>query len=422
MRYMPLSEVDDPLTRSLACHASISSSSLGLYITHLVPLVEKISSKSLPDLFGIMMDGCTDGSTHYICVIATYMEDKVYREVLLGCSPPLNEKKYTAEEHYELLRYVLAIYGKSITSPAVLIGDNCSTNMSLADLIEVPLIGCGFHKLNLAVKSFLSQRPVVKKTISEVDKVVSQLRNLKAAGALRELTPLCAVKRTVTSWSSTHKMLERFLKIESAAKQLDDVDTIRRADSERIKTILPTLENFKSVMTALQKKGQYIGAVHETFQLMVEDYPELGDYLAADASISDSPVFESACAKTINGQQELLTNEEKAQVHHFLVRPMPQEPVEGSNAGKRHSHVSRLRDRKRQRRTVCEEYPDLRFIAGTSAPAERLFSSAKHVLRSTRKRLTPVNFEKLLFLKHNRHLWNADMVAQAMKTRDTTEN
>ncbi|KAG3120907.1 hypothetical protein PI125_g758 [Phytophthora idaei] len=224
---MPLSEVDDPLTLSLAGHASISSSSLGLYITHLVPLVEKIISKSLPDLFGIMMDGCTDGSTHYICVIATYMEDKVYREVLLGCSPPLNEKnKYTAEEHYELLRYALAIYGKSGTSLAVLIGDNCSTNMPLADLIEVPLIGCGCHKLNLAVKSFLSRRPVVKKTISEVDKVVSQLRNLKAAGALRELTPLCAVKRTVTSWSSTHKMLERFLKIESAAKQLGDVNTI----------------------------------------------------------------------------------------------------------------------------------------------------------------------------------------------------
>ncbi|KAG6957789.1 hypothetical protein JG688_00010825, partial [Phytophthora aleatoria] len=121
-------------------------------------------------------------------------------------------------------------------------------------------------------------------------------------------------------------------------------------------------------------------------------------------------------------QQELLTNEEKAQVHHFLVRPTPQEPVEGSNAGKRRCYARRLRDRKRQRQTVCEKYPDLRFIAGTSASAERLFSSAKHVLRSTRKRLTPVNFENLLFLKHNIHLWNADMVAQATKTRDMTEN
>ncbi|KAG6957786.1 hypothetical protein JG688_00010824, partial [Phytophthora aleatoria] len=69
----------------------------------------------------------------------------------------------------------------------------------------------------------------------------------------------------------------RSLKIEGAAKQLDDVDTIRHTDSVRIKKILPTLENFKSVMIELQKKCQHIGAVHETFQLMVEDYPELGD-------------------------------------------------------------------------------------------------------------------------------------------------
>jgi hypothetical protein len=43
------------------------------------------------------------------------------------------------------------------------------------------------------------------------------------------------------------------------------------------------------------------------------------------------------------------------------------------------------------------------------------------VLRATRKRLTPVKFEKLLFLKHNRHLWNADMVAQAMKAASATK-
>ncbi|KAG4048929.1 hypothetical protein JG687_00016412 [Phytophthora cactorum] len=89
-----------------------------------------------------MMDGCTDGPTHYGCVIATYMEDKVYSKVQLRCSPPpKNEKHYTAEEHYELQRFVLAIYGKSITSPVVLIGDNGATTKSLADLMGVPLIG-----------------------------------------------------------------------------------------------------------------------------------------------------------------------------------------------------------------------------------------------------------------------------------------
>ena len=111
------------------------------------------------------------------------MKDGVYQEVLMGCSPPLNEASYTAEERYRLVEVVLSIYGKSITSPSVLIGDNCSTNMALADLMKMPLIGCGCHKLNLAVKSYLARRPALIKAISGVDRVVSQLRNLKAAGA-----------------------------------------------------------------------------------------------------------------------------------------------------------------------------------------------------------------------------------------------
>ncbi|KAG6619980.1 uncharacterized protein IUM83_05791 [Phytophthora cinnamomi] len=64
----------------------------------------------------------------YIAVIATFMENGVYFEVLLGCSPPLNEKSYTVEEHYALLESVLGTYVKTIKPPAVIIGDNCSTN------------------------------------------------------------------------------------------------------------------------------------------------------------------------------------------------------------------------------------------------------------------------------------------------------
>ncbi|ETO70912.1 hypothetical protein F444_12659 [Phytophthora nicotianae P1976] len=240
------------------------------------------------------------------------MENDTYREVLLGCSPPSNEKHYTAEEHYELLKFVLSVYGKSITSLSVIIGGNCATNKSLAEKVGAPLIGCGCHKLNLAVKAFLVRRPVMEKTIERVDKAVSQLRNLKAAGALRLLTPHCTLKRNVTRWSSTYKMLEPFVSIESSAQELDDIDPIRSADSDRTKEALPTLENFKSIMTDLQKQGQHIDVVHEIFQMMVEDYPELSDYLAADAEISHNPLFEKACVKIISGKQELLTDGEKA--------------------------------------------------------------------------------------------------------------
>ncbi|KAF4028732.1 hypothetical protein GN244_ATG19579 [Phytophthora infestans] len=53
-------------------------------------------------------------------------------------------------------------------------------------------------------------------------------------------------------------MLEHYLQIEGTAKQPDDIDTIRRVDSERIKTVLPILENVKSIMTGLQKKARLL--------------------------------------------------------------------------------------------------------------------------------------------------------------------
>ncbi|RLN84375.1 hypothetical protein BBJ28_00027081 [Nothophytophthora sp. Chile5] len=147
---------------------------------------------------------------------------------------------------------------------------------------------------------------------------------------------------------------------------------------------------------------------------ILPDYPELNDYIAADANISHSPLFESAVVKILDGKKETLTDAERALVVRFVVRPVTAGESTAAVGAKR-SYASRLRERKRQRLEQREKYVDLRFISGTSASAERLFSSAKHVLRSTRKRLTPVNFEKLLFLKHNRFLWNADLVSQAMK-------
>ncbi|KAH7480052.1 uncharacterized protein KRP23_6833 [Phytophthora ramorum] len=132
---------------------------------------------------------------------------------------------------------------------------------------------------------------------------------------------------------------------------------------------MPSLKNFKSVMTDLQKQGQHIGTVHDTFKMMTEDYPELKNYLAADAAISHSPEFEAATVKIINGEQDSLTDREKARVSCFLVRE-PSEMSETQEADNTRSYACQLRLRKRQRLMPGEEYVYLRFIAGTSASAE----------------------------------------------------
>ncbi|KAK1940575.1 hypothetical protein P3T76_008026 [Phytophthora citrophthora] len=100
------------------------------------------------------------------------------------------------------------------------------------------------------------------------------------------MTALCLIKRNATRWTSTFEMLERFLHIEGQAKQIDAVDTIRRPDSERIRSVLPTLAEFKNVMTELQTKGTHIGEVRGIFHLMLEDFSELKDYIGAGAAIS----------------------------------------------------------------------------------------------------------------------------------------
>lgn len=121
-------------------------------------VVEKIK-RLLPAKFGIILDGWSEGGTHFVGVFASYrnIEDPMADKhgncrVLLSMAPLLDERSFTAEEHLHYIKYVLEIYGKTIENIAYLVGDNCSTNRSLSDLSKVPLIGCYSHKLNLAVQ------------------------------------------------------------------------------------------------------------------------------------------------------------------------------------------------------------------------------------------------------------------------------
>ena len=64
-------------------------------------------------------------------------------------------------------------------------------------------------------------------------------------------------------------------------------------------------------------------------------------------------------------------------------------------------------DRKRKINDTKNEYLyiDCRFIFGSVARVERLFSHCKHFKTETRHTLTPQLFEAINFLKSNRELW-----------------
>ena len=66
----------------------------------------------------------------------------------------------SAANHAVFIRSVLHLYNLNEENLICLIGDNCSTNKLLADLMEVPLVGCRSHRLNLAMEAYIKENLV----------------------------------------------------------------------------------------------------------------------------------------------------------------------------------------------------------------------------------------------------------------------
>ena len=103
MRDQPLSEVVKSLTRALFIVQLVFSKALRNYILSLVPLVEENVKTLLPDKFGLMFDGWSDSTVHYVALFATYIHDGTYCETLLSCSPLLEETELTADQHKDYI-------------------------------------------------------------------------------------------------------------------------------------------------------------------------------------------------------------------------------------------------------------------------------------------------------------------------------
>ena len=105
--------------------------------------VEQVIRQKLPDKFAIALDGWSAFSTFYVGIFGIYSEANGYQKSLLSFSPLLNEERLSAEEHRNLVIYILSLYQKNLEHNVVaIVGDNCEVNKAFSSLIEKPLIGC----------------------------------------------------------------------------------------------------------------------------------------------------------------------------------------------------------------------------------------------------------------------------------------
>jgi hypothetical protein len=154
-------------------------------MSSLTRAVERGISAEIPDLFGLIFDGWSHASEHYIAVYARYEVGGVIKTPLLCMAPLLNEEEedLSARGHMAFLAtMLLRDFGKQLDQCCFLVGDNCAVNRRLATLMGVPLVGCASHRLNRAVQFEMAD---YEDELEVVQKLMIKLRTLNHSAKLR---------------------------------------------------------------------------------------------------------------------------------------------------------------------------------------------------------------------------------------------
>lgn len=417
MRNQALTEVDDPLTRELFNVEPISSKTLRKYILSVVPIVEDNIREELPNKFCVMLDGWTDNKIHYVAIYCTYTKCGEYCETLIACAPLLNEEDLSADQHFDFLVESLSVYGRSLGDVVCLVGDNCSVNQRLSNLCGIPLIGCYSHKFNLAVEHWIKLQPGLDDALETMRKLMKQLRTLKNSARLRNLTHLGALLPNETRWTGNFDMVQRYFRIEEFVKSIPEMDSFLPSVAMRRKlhSAVSDFKKFKSITMCLQKKGLQLLDVRFTLDEVCHDYPDMNKFLSIDADLVTNKPFETAISKIIAGQEHDMSVSEKTASQQLRLNDCTESLSPSSDENM--SYFERIQAKRRRLSESKTSFIDVKFIPATSCSVERLFSMARWILTVLRKRMSPILFEALIFLKCNHRLWDIKSVAAAMKLK-----
>ncbi|KAG3198854.1 hypothetical protein PC128_g5713 [Phytophthora cactorum] len=264
-----LSEVDDPLTRLLAAVKPILSKTLMRYMRHVAAKVGARIAVDMNGQFGLMFDGWTSGTTHFVAIYGIFTKDGILSEVLLSISPA--EYGQSAEAYLEMIDAVLELYNKDSAMIMFIVADNCATNQAIATRLGVQTL-------------------------------CIQLRYPNNAAELARHTHYKPLKSNATRWSSTYQMLARYVKIRDAIKMVAAVEDLLPWPSihRQVVQLVNKLEALDSVCVKLQSEERTLADVRLLFDAVMAKYPATSHHLSASARIVHSPVFESTVVKLLS--------------------------------------------------------------------------------------------------------------------------
>jgi len=126
---LPISCVSKKEFREYSKLEGISENTFMKYLRLVEKKIDENLKKELPDTFGLIVDGWTQGTTHYYGVFAAYRKDSKNITRFLTISPAFDETNFTAQNQADFLaELIVEIYGRSISDILFLVADNTNVN------------------------------------------------------------------------------------------------------------------------------------------------------------------------------------------------------------------------------------------------------------------------------------------------------
>ena len=140
--------------------------------------------------------------------------------------------------------------------------------------------------------------------------------------ALGPLTHLKPKSKNETRWSSMFEMVNRYyrFKEEDVLKKLcEDVPDMESymliaSEERRLLALKKIIDELHLCTKQLQDETMTFGLMRELFDILIQDYPEMGKHIGPQAEIVHSRIFESALYKISSHQSQSLTEDEKLSV------------------------------------------------------------------------------------------------------------
>ncbi|KAF1785074.1 hypothetical protein GQ600_381 [Phytophthora cactorum] len=149
------------------------------------------------------------------------------------------------------------------------------------------------------------------------------------------------------------------------------------------------------------KKGLSFGSARGMIDVLLEDYRS-----------PTTTWFKTQASCTIH-----YSNQQSSK--YWTQKGTKPRPSETYRLGRSREYYDELQERKRLRREHVTAYEDFRYMLGTSAPVERLFSTAKYMLKDRRKTHGPYPVRGTVFEDQTRVL-EQQAVDKAIKRSHAT--